>query len=228
MDKYFNNPKKDNPDFIRKINILDFLAKVLEINIRFLRNFSNTYEEDLTISATLARGIFELHLIFLEAISNNTNFLKVMIKGNLAYESFLEKFLQIAEQKGDQNAIFTFQDELVRIGLWRKKFEKLFNADLKPKRANPYFSFKKLAENHDLSDVYNIEYNILSSFIHPSLLYLITTESRDKTASKEKRELAKLNIEGRKRIVKKFAVNVAFGISSRTNLKVKEIIPDFL
>lgn len=140
MEKYFNNLEMDNPEFVRKINDLNFVAKVLEINIKFLSVFINTYEEDTTISATLARGIFELHLIFLEAISNKTNFVKVFIKTHLAYEAFIDKFLQMAEEKNDRNAMNTFHIELVRIGLIRKKYEKLLNIDLKPKNYGHFFS----------------------------------------------------------------------------------------
>jgi len=229
MNQYFKHLDESNPNFIRRINLLSFISKVLEVNARFLRNFADTYNaEELTISAALARGIFELHLILLEAISDDANFLNVMIKAGDAYESFIEKFLQIAEQKGDATAISTFQRELVRVTLLKKKFEKLLKADLKSKaNPRPYLNFKELAEKHGLSEAYDIEYSLLSSFIHPSLLYLITTESKDKTVSEKQRQLAKLNVEGRKQVVKSIATYVALDISSRTTSKARKILDDY-
>lgn len=229
MDKYFSHLDENNPNFVRRINLLSFISKVLEVNTHFLSNFLSTYNlKEPTISATLVRGVFELHLILLEAISDNVSFLKVMMKAGDAYESFIEKFLQIAEQKGDENAISTIQWELVRVALRKKKFEKLLKADLKSKaRSHPYLNFRKLAEKHGLEETYAIEYNLLSSFIHPSLLYLITTESKDKTASDKQRQLAKLNVERRKQLVKFIASYVALDLSSRTTTKVRKILVDY-
>jgi len=229
MDQYFEHLDASNPDFVRRINLLSFVGKVLEVNVRFLKDFDETYNvEEPTISATLARGIFELHLILLEAISDNTSLLNVMIKAGDAYESFVEKFLQIAEQKNDATAISTLQGELVRIALLKKKFEKLLKADLKSKaRPHPYLNFKELAEKHGLSEAYEIEYNLLSSFIHPGLLYLITTESKDKTVSEKQRQLSKLNVQRRKKIVKFIAKYVAFDLSSRTASTVRKILDDY-
>jgi len=229
MNRYFEHFDASNPDFVGRINLLSFVGKVLEVNARFLRIFADTYSiEEPTISATLARGIFELHLILLEAISGNTSLLNVMIKAGDAYESFVEKFLQIAEQKNDATAISTLQGELVRIALLKKKFEKLLKADLKSKaRPHPYINFRELAEKHGLSEAYEIEYNLLSSFIHPSLLYLITTESKDKTVSEKQRQLSKLNVEGRKQLVKFIAKYVAFDLSSRTASTVRKILDDY-
>lgn len=229
MDRYFEHLDAGNPNFVRRINLLSFVGKVLEVNVRFLRDFNEAYNvEEPTISATLARGIFELHLILLEAISDNTSLLNVMIKAGDAYESFVEKFLQIAEQKNDATAISTLQGELVRIALLKKKFEKLLKADLKSKtKPHPYINFRELAEKHDLTEAYGIEYNLLSSFIHPSLLYLITTESKDKTVSEKQRQLSKLNIQGRKKIVKFIAKYVAFDLSSRTASTVRKILDDY-
>jgi len=229
MEKYFDKLDENDPNFVRRINLLSFISKVLEVNIHFLRNFANTYNvEEPTISATLARGIFELHLILLEAISDNVSFLNVIIKTGDAYESFIEKFLQIAEQKGDKTAMSTLHGELVRAAFRKKKFEKLLKAELKSKtRPQPYLNFRKLAEKHGLSEAYDIEYNLLSSFIHPSLLYLITTESKDKTVSEKQRELAKLNVEGRKRLVKSIATYVALDLSSRTTSQVRKTLVDY-
>jgi len=229
MNQYFEHLDESNPNFVRRINLLSFISKVLEVNAHFLRNFADTYNaEEPTISATLARGIFELHLILLEAISDNASFLNVMIKAGDAYESFMEKFLQIAEQKNDATAISTFYGELAQVALLKKKFEKLLKADLKSKaRPHPYLNFKELAEKHGLSEAYDIEYNLLSSFIHPSLLYLITTESKDKTVSEKQRQLSKLNVEGRKQVVKSIATYVALDLSSRTTSIVRKILDDY-
>lgn len=95
-------------------------------------------------------------------------------------------------------------------------------------RSRPYLNSKELVEKHGLSDTYDIEYSLLSSFIHPSLLYLITTESKDRTVSEELRQLAKLNIEGRKRLVKHLATNVALDLSSRTTSKVRKILDEYV
>jgi len=229
MNQHFEHLDENDPNFVRRLNLLSFISKVLEVNARFLRNFVDTYNaEELTISVALARGIFELHVILLEAISDDASFLNVMIKAGEAYESYIEKFLQISEQKGDANAVSTFQGELVRVALSKKKFEKLLQADLKSKaKSRPYLNFKELAEKHGLSEAYDIEYSLLSSFIHPSLLYLITTEYKDKTVSEEQRQLAKLNIEGRKHVVKSIATYVALGLSSRTTSKARKILDDY-
>jgi hypothetical protein len=118
---------------------------------------------------------------------------------------------------------------LVRVALSKKGFEKLPKVDLKGgARSRPYLNSKELVEKHGLSDTYDIEYSLLSSFIHPSLLYLITTESKDRTVSEELRQLAKLNIEGRKRLVKHLATNVALDLSSRTTSKVRKILDEYV
>jgi hypothetical protein len=229
MNQYFDRQDKDSPDFVKRINLLSFIQKVLEVNIRFLRDFAGTSSsQEPVISAALARGIFELHLILLEATSDDTSFYTILTKAGCIYESFIEKFLQIAEQKGDVTAINTFQNELVRVALLKKNFEKLLKAGLKSGAENClYLNFKELAKKHGLSDVYDIEYSLLSSFIHPSLLYLITTESRDKTVSEERRQLAKLNVEGRKRSVKRLATNIALDLSFRTTSKVRKVLDDY-
>jgi hypothetical protein len=229
MNQYFEYSDESSPNSVRRINLLSFISKVLEVNTHFLRNFADAYNaEEPTISTTLARGIFELHLILLEATCDDTSFLNVMIKAGDAYESFIEKFLQIAEQKNNVAAISGLHGELVRVALSKKKYERLLKVDLKSKaRPHPYLNFKELAEKHGLSEAYDIEYNLLSFFIHPSLLYLITTESRDKTVSEKQRQLSKSNIESRKRLVKSIATYVAFDLSTRTTSIVRKILDDY-
>lgn len=230
MNRYFENLDSANPMFVKRINLLAFISKILEVNSHFLKTFVNTYKlTEPVVSTVLARGIFELHLVLLEAISGDEGFLRVIIKSGDAYESFTEMLLQIMEQKGDAAAIRALYGELERFALWEKKFEKLLKTDFKSKvKRTPYLSFKGLADKHGLSGAYDFEYRLLSSFVHPSLLYLITTKSKDKTVSKEKRQLAKLNIERRKQLVKFVATYVALDLSSRTISKVKKIIDSHL
>lgn len=226
LDKYFSNVQNDNQDFVRKINTGAFVAKILEINIEFLKEFSKIYGKSFTSAITISRSIFELHLIFVEAISSEINFLELMVRTNLANESFIDKFLQIAAEKGDMIAMNALMDEHVRIGLLRKKYEKMLNFKSK-KQLSGYHKFRKLAKKANLLDVYNIEYNILSSFIHPSLMYITSTKPRDKTISKEMRERAEFNVESRKKVVEKLAINVAFGMSLKTNSKAIEILNQY-
>jgi AraC-like DNA-binding protein len=228
LDWHFEHLNETDPNFVMRINLLSFISKLLEVNINFLRNFVCSYNsEEPTIPATFARGIFELHLILLEALSDKAGFLNVLVKAGDAYESFMEIFLQIAKQKGDANAVNIIEGELVRITQLRKKFEKTLNTSLKSKeKRHPYLNFKELAKKHGLLDVYEIEYSLLSSFIHPSLLYLITTEPKDKTIFEKQRQLAKFNVKYRRQIIKTIAAHIAFEVSSRTISKVRKFLYD--
>lgn len=217
-------------DFVMTANQLAFVGKVLEVNSNLLQNFANTYKliDEPTIPATLARAAFELHLIFLEALSDSKSFIETLIKASDSFELFTEKFLKIAERKGDHHAMRTLVDELTRLGMLRKRYEKLLGVSLDTSsELKPYFSFKELAKNHGFLEEYDIEYNLLSSFIHPTLLQIMTTEPRGKTASEEKQKLMKSNVEGRKRIVKKTSIYVILGMSSKTIQKAKDFIKRF-
>lgn len=226
LNEYFSNVQNENQDFVRKINTVAFVAKILEINIEFLKELSKIYGKSLTSTTAISRSIFELHLIFVESISSEINFLELMLRTNIAYESYIDKFLQISTEKGDMVAMNALMDEQVRIGLLRKKYEKLLNFKSK-KELSGYYKFKKLAKKADLLDGYNIEYSILSSFIHPSLIFISSTKPRDKTVTKEMRERAKFNVESRKKVVEKLATNLAFGMSFKTNSKAMEILSQY-
>jgi len=82
MNLHFNHLDPTNPILVKRINLLSFLSKVLEINSNFLKTFVDTYGMH-----ALARGIFELHLILLEATSSDEGFLRVLTKSGDAYES---------------------------------------------------------------------------------------------------------------------------------------------
>jgi len=43
MNRYFEHFDASDPDFVRRINFLSFVGKVLEVNARFLRGFGDTY-----------------------------------------------------------------------------------------------------------------------------------------------------------------------------------------
>lgn len=229
MNLYFNRLDEKTPIYVKRLNLLDILSKLLEINSRFLKTFVDTYGiDEPVLSTALARGIFELHLILLEATSSDEGFVRILEGGGDAYESYIQMFRQIAKEKRDALAIKIFDRELERIHLHRKRFEELLKVNLKDgAKLKLYVRFKELANKHGLSDVYDFEYKLLSFFIHPTFLYITTTITRDKTISNQKRRLNVLNVEHRKRMVKSMATNIAFGISSRTITHIEKILDDF-
>jgi len=226
MKECFRHLDSREPAFVRKINLLSLLCKVLEVNSNFLQTSVNIYnQEEPVISTALARGIFELHLILLEATSGDENFLGVLNKCGDAYESHIQMFGRLAKEKGDTNAINIFNREMKRIYSLRQRFEKLLDAELKhKKKLQPYVKFAGLAKKYGLSDVYEIEYSLLSSFIHPTFLYLITTRPTDRTVSERKRKLALWNITYRKQMVKKVATKLAAEFSLRTIAHIEKTI----
>lgn len=122
MNLHFKHLDPTDPTFVKRINLLSFLSKVLEINSNYLKTFADTYGiDEPVLSTALARGIFELHLILLEATSSDEGFLKVLTKSGDAYQSYIRMFRQIAKDKGGIGAIRTFDKELGRISLHKKK-----------------------------------------------------------------------------------------------------------
>lgn len=228
MNLYFDNLDKMNPMFVKRINVLSFLSKVVEINSHFLKIFVDTYNiDEPVLSTALARGIFELHLILLEATSSDEGFVRVLTGSGDAYESYIQMFRQIAKEKGDVIAVNTINRELERISLHKERFEALLKANLKGKgKLKPYVRFDKLASKHGLSEVYDFEYRLLSFFLHPTFLYLLTTRPKDKKVSKQMRDLALLNVKQRKLLVKSVATRVASAVSSRTIAHIERILND--
>jgi hypothetical protein len=226
IDQFFLKLEKDNPSFVRNLDLLSFVKKLASVTLSYLQEFLASHIiDDPTIPATLARGIFELHLILLEATTSLDSFRKVLIKTDDAYEKFTETIIDICVQRNDQAGVMCFLRELERIAFLRRKHGRLINADLGGNlKPEPYFNFRKLAEAHGLESYYNIEYTLLSFFIHPSLLSILTTESIDKTLTEEQKKNANATVMQRKKLIKNFAENLVLIIAPKTIYKIKEVI----
>ena len=219
-------PESD-PDFFIKLNRLSILSKILEINYRYLENFQNNLDvKDPTIVATLSRCTFELHLVLLEACNSDAAFFKMLGKSKSAYEKYIEIFMEIAQSKGKQDAVNTFLLELQRFAVSTKKSEKLMAMNMQPTSLSGYYNFGKLAKKYGLDDAYKIEYLLISLFIHPSLLNIATTYSKDKTAP-QKVAKVKIAVDHRQSLVRKFALYFIIGISNRTLLKIDQILEEY-
>jgi len=211
---------------VKRINLISFLSKILEINNNFLKTFINVYElEESTLFTTLSRGIFELHLILLEATSSDESFTRISFQGLKAYESFINMFKKSAEKRGKEDELTIWSMELERISSLKNKYEKLFQANLESLgKLKHHIIFDELAEKHGLSEEYDSYYKILSSFLHPTFLYLQTTAPKDRTLPPESIELALRNIKHRKLMIKSIAVVVAFDFSLRTKQRIEKFL----
>jgi hypothetical protein len=218
--------EKSNTSIITKINRIGLLSKLLEINQTFLQIFISAYESnEPIIFTTLARGIFELHLILREAMSSDENFLKICIQTSSAYESFIQKFIRLAERENKKEALEVFNREIERVISIRKKYEKLFQTDMF-RKVNSKINFEDIAKKYNLWEDYDYYYRMLSSFLHPTFLYIITTLPKDRTLSEEQIKLSLWNLEQRKLMIKSIAIIVAFDFSLRTKEHVEKIIEE--
>jgi len=218
---YFEKLDKDT---LMKVNKTGFLSKLLDVNKDFLQLFVDVYgSKEPVLFTTLSRSIFELHLILRESMSSDESFAKTCIQMNNAYESFIQKFVQLAERENNEDASKALKSELERISSIKEKYKGLLEAGMNQK-INQRPNFEELAKKHNLSDNYDFYYRILSSFLHPSLLYIITTPPKDKTLTEEQIKLALANIEGRKELIKSMSVIVAFDFSLRTKEYIESLI----
>ncbi len=204
---------------IENINKLGFLSKTLHVNGQLLQAFANVYDcEEPLVFTSLARGIFELHLTTIEAMSTTPKFLEFVGRIFDASESYIQRFCDEAYFRNDTSAIQELQNELVRISRLRKKYDRVLGPISQPKHKSRYEpNYKELAVRHGMESNYEFYYRILSSFIHPSLLYVATTPPiPNPTLSNKNAELVNFNYQGKRAIAKSMAVQVAFEASQST------------
>lgn len=228
LKKYFDNIDNTNPELVRRINQIGIAGKILEVFSRHVKDYLDIYDlSDPTISATLARGCFELQLLLLETVSNEADFFDLLARANNTYMSFTEILIRIAELEGNQSAVSLFLQQLQDAALVMKRYEKLMRMKKKSKRRRSYYSFKKLAEKHGYLEEYEIEYQLLSFFIHPSLLNIMTTYSKDQTVSEGTRQKAKLAVDFRKQMIKATASRVILYFSDRIVSTTNQLLKDY-
>jgi hypothetical protein len=217
------------PDVNKKLNLLSLMDKIVDINIRFLRSYVDVYElEELALFTTLSRGIFELHLILLEVTCSERNLVRIQFKVNNSYRSFIEKFLGLALKNKDADSAQIYKRELRRVGKLMQELSKRWNVDLRTLRKySRYFDFEEIAKNHGLLEDYRFDYGILSSFLHPTDLYILTSPPLPGTMEPRKLQLAQWNVRNRRTIVKKECTLVALEYSKKTEKRTLEVIRQF-
>jgi len=224
-DKYKIYDSKSN----RELNFLRLLDNIIYTNVNFLKTFINIFElEEIVLFTTLSRGIFELHLILLEASDNEKNFYKIFLKISDSLKLFIQKFFDLAIKNMDNEAIKIFRDELNRIEQTIIKFSKRWGVNFKTiERYSKLFNFKKIAKKHGLLEDYNLEYSILSSFLHPTDLYIMTTPPIPNTMGQEKYKLAQWNVKNRKIFIKNICIIFSIDYSKKTLEKIKKLIKQY-
>lgn len=220
--QYLKNPDKS---LVKKINVYAFLIKILEINCNFLQHFIDLYDiKEPVIHTALSRGIFESHLILREATADEKNFMDFTSQVHNSYKRFIERFKEAVERDFGEEAGKTFNKELERISSLRKKYENLFQHSLDGSEKKSKVYFAELAKKYGYSKDYEFYYSILSEFLHPSFLYILTTLPKDKTLSQEAIERIRHNIEERRIMIKIISTRVAYTYS----LNTKKYIEGFL
>lgn len=169
---------------------------------------------------TLSRGIFELHLILLEATSNETSFFKIQFKIGNTYEDFIKLFYNLSKRRNNHEASKTLKKELDRIRINNNKWSQFWGLK-NLTQYSKYFNFKNIAKKYNLLDNYNIEYRILSSFVHPTDLYLITLSPLPRTTGSE---LAEWNVRNRIIMIKKMALKFALGYSEKNKERIQDLM----
>lgn len=217
------------PKINKKLNLLRLMDQIVEVNIRFLSSYVDIYDlEELALFTTLSRGIFELHLILLEATRSEEEFVKIQFKVSDSYRLFIEKFLGLAIKSNNADAVEIFRRELKRIGKRRQEFSKRWEIDLRTLKAySKYFDFEEIAEKYGLSADYKFDYGLLSSFLHPTDLYILTCPALPGTMEPRKLELARWNVRNRGKMIKNECTRVALDYSNKTKNKIVEVMKQF-
>jgi hypothetical protein len=227
LKKYLDNIDYTNPRLIKRANQIDVANKILEVYSRHVKDYLSTYDlPDPTVSATLARGCFELQLLLLEVLSNETDFFDLLARANRAYTSFTEILIRIAEREGNQFGVSLFLQQLQDAAVVARRTEKLMRMKTKSEQKGSHYVFKDLAKKHGYLEEYEIEYQLLSFFIHPSLLNIMTTYSKDQTASENMRQKAKLAVDLRKQMIKSTASRVVVYFSDKLVLTINQLLKD--
>ncbi len=232
FNEYFQKIDKSNQEMLAKINLLSFVKKIVTVYVKYLKEFYGSHLNDNpTIPATLARGIFELHLMLIECTESLESFRKILLKTDDAYQAFTEALIDAFIEQNNKPAISAFMGELERIAHLKKKHEKMLGTPLTTSRKSPNpdpnFDFKKLSAKHGLDSYYRIEYKVLSSFIHGSLLNILTNESIDKTMPNEMRETADSVVMQRRAIVKNWAENLVLRMIPLTVNRIRKLVADY-
>jgi hypothetical protein len=213
-------------DVNKKINLLRLMDQVLYINIRFLKTFGDVFAlDEPALFATISRGIFELHLILLEATSSDEKFVKIQFKIGNSYRLFVEKALGLALRSKNIEGIKTFRKELKRIGQLTRERSKLWKVDLKTLETySKFFDFEEIAKRNRLLEDYRFDYGLLSSYLHPTDLYILTTPPIPGTMDPEKQKLAEWNVRNRNILIKNECVRVALIYSQRNQDRILELV----
>lgn len=212
-----------------RLNLIRLIDQITDVNIRFLESYLDIYAlEEPVLFATLSRGIFELHLILLEATSSEEKFVKIQFKMGNSYKSFIEKALDLALKSRNNDTIKVFKGELKRVESRTQMFSEIWRVDLRTLKAySKYFNFEEVARKNGLLEDYKFDYGLLSSFLHPSDLYILTSPPIPRTMDEMKQKLAEWNVRNRRTVVKNECTRVALAYSQKNNRKALELISQF-
>jgi hypothetical protein len=212
-----------------RLNLIRLIDQITDVNIRFLKSYMDIYAlEEPALFTTLSRGIFELHLILLEATSSEEKFIKTQFKIGSSYKSFIEKSLDLALKSKNPDIVDVFIKELERIKDRTQMFSEIWKIDLRTLKAySKHFNFEEIAKKNGLLEDYRFDYGLLSSFLHPSDLYILTSPPIPGTMNEEKQKLAEWNVRNRRELVKNECTRVALIYSQRNCEKVSELIDQF-
>jgi hypothetical protein len=215
-----------DPEVNKTLNKLRFMDQVLDVNTRFLTAFENIFAlDEPALFTTISRGIFELHLILLEAMSSDEKFVKIQFKIADSYRLFIERGLSLALKSENSEGIKTFRRELERIGQLNKERYRMWKVDTNMIGSySKHFDFRAIAEKNKLIEDYRLDYGMLSSFLHPTDLYILSCLPIPRTLEPDKQKKAEWNVRNRKTVVKNECIRIAVAFSERNNENVLEVM----
>jgi hypothetical protein len=212
-----------------RLNLVRLIDQITDVNIRFLKSYVDIYaSEEPVLFAALSRGIFELHLILLEATSSEERFIKIQFKMGNSYQSFIEKALDLALKSKNNESIMVFKRELKRVESRTQMFSEIWKIDLKTLKAySRHFNFEEVARKNGLLEDYKFDYGLISSFLHPSDLYILTSPPIPGTMDTAQEKLAEWNVRNRRTVVKNECTRVALAYSQKNSKKALELTNQF-